>query len=272
MWKALLRKCVLLPKTLNKNKIMNELKFSESEIPYEELANFGLSQEMIDDFPESIMNKFLSGQRTPLLPIERADFDGVVHKDFARIRLQQTEDGLHPVFLPLIAKNNLEYFTEEQKTALQNGQVLKVLLPSNNSWNYVQLDGATNATISVKTDIIDQNLSTLANKVGLSESELMELEEGKVVTKGEEGKMFSAGIDLNEETGVRSVNGDAQKWQEEKDGNVMLDKYNFGIYGCWTKDDKGMLSYVPEDEYSEEMCVAQDAAIEKAKQSRGIHM
>lgn len=72
---------------------------------------------MIDDFPESIMNKFLSGQRTPLLPIERADFDGVVHKDFARIRLQQTEDGLHPVFLPLIAKNNLEYFTEEQKTA-----------------------------------------------------------------------------------------------------------------------------------------------------------
>jgi hypothetical protein len=71
---------------------MNELKFSESEIPYEELANFGLSQEMIDDFPESIMNKFLSGQRTPLLPIERADFDGVVHKDFARIRLQQTED------------------------------------------------------------------------------------------------------------------------------------------------------------------------------------
>lgn len=149
MWKALIRKCVLLPKTLNKNKIMNELKFSESEIPYEELANFGLSQEMIDDFPESIMNKFLSGQRTPLLPIERADFDGVVHKDFARIRLQQTEDGLHPVFLPLIAKNNLEYFTEEQKTALQNGQVLKVLLPSNNSWNYVQLDGATNATISV---------------------------------------------------------------------------------------------------------------------------
>lgn len=88
MWKALIRKCVLLPKTLNKNKIMNELKFSESEIPYEELANFGLSQEMIDDFPESIMNKFLSGQRTPLLPIERADFDGVVHKDFARIRLQ----------------------------------------------------------------------------------------------------------------------------------------------------------------------------------------
>ena len=56
MWKALIRKCVLLPKTLNKNKIMNELKFSESEIPYEELANFGLSQEMIDDFPESIMN------------------------------------------------------------------------------------------------------------------------------------------------------------------------------------------------------------------------
>ena len=43
--------------------------------------------------------------------------------------------------------------------------------------------------------------------------------------------MFSAGIDWNEETGIRSVNCDAQKYQEEKDGNVMLDEYNFGSYG-----------------------------------------
>lgn len=251
---------------------MSKLKFTPNDIPYKELSNFGLTQEMVDDFPQSIMNKFLSGQRTPLLPIEKADSDGVIQKDFARIRLVETGGEVRPLFLPKMQKNELAYFTEEQKGVLRNGGVLKVLLPSNNSFNYVQLDGATNTTLSAKADIIDQNISTFASHLELSDEESNNLGLGKVVTKGEGEDVLSFGIDLNEETGIRSTNGDAQKWQEEKDSNFSLDKYNFGIYGCWRKDDQGMLSYVPEDEYSEEMCEAQDAIVEKAKQGRGVHL
>ena len=31
------------------------------------------------------------------------------------------------------------------------------------------------------------------------------------------------------------------------------DKYNFGLYGCWTMDDEGNLDYVNEANYTDEM-------------------
>lgn len=40
---------------------MNIQRIEENEIPYEELRKFGLTQEMIDDLPEPIMNKLLGG-------------------------------------------------------------------------------------------------------------------------------------------------------------------------------------------------------------------
>lgn len=251
---------------------MNIQRIEENEIPYEELGKFGLTQEMIDDLPEPIMNKLLGGMRTPLLPIEQVDEDGVIHKDFARIRLIKEGEQVHPMFLPVKNKGNLEYFTGEEKEALERGKVLKVILPSNSSWNYVQLDSSTNSIISVKSNLVDNNLSLLANNMGMDEDHILKLENGEVVTLENDNQMLSIGIDLNEETGILNVKGDAQAWQKERDGIFAFDKYNFGIYGCWTRDDKGMLSYVPEDEYTEEMCVEQDAILQKVKANRGMHI
>ena len=249
---------------------MNIQRIEENEIPYEELGKFGLTQEMIDDLPEPIMNKLLGGMRTPLLPIEQVDRYGVIHKDFARIRLVKEGEQVHPLFLPVKNQGNLEYFTGEQQEALKNGKILKVILPSNNSWNYVQLDKATNSIISVKSNLVDYNLSLLADNMVMNQDHIQELENGEVVTLEKDDQKLSVGIDLNEETGILSVNGDAQAWQKERDGILAFDKYNFGIYGCWTRDDKGMLSYVPEDEYTEEMCVEQDAILPKVKAGRGM--
>ncbi len=251
---------------------MNIQRIEENEIPYEELGKFGLTQEMIDDLPEPIMNKLLGGMRTPLLPIEQVDGDGVIHKDFARIRLVKEGEQVHPMFLPVKNQGNLEYFTGEQKEALKNGKVLKVILPSNNSWNYVQLDSATNSIISVMSNLVDNNLSLLAHNMGMDENYIQELENGKDVTLEKDDQKLSVGLDLNEETGILSVNGDAQTWQKERDGILAFDKYNFGIYGCWTRDDKGMLSYVPEEEYTEEMCEEQDAILQKVKAGKGMHV
>lgn len=251
---------------------MEKTKISENEIPYEELAGFGLTQEMIDDFPEKVMDKFLSGQRTPLLPIERADQDGVIHKDYARVRLVQTEEGIHPVFLPLMAKNELASFSEVQKNSLRDGEVLRVVLRTNNSWNYVQLDEATNSIISVKADIIDQNLSILSDKLGLQVQQVKALQDGAVLSMGKDGKELSVGIDLNEETGIRSMDCSKEEWLEQRNEGGQLEKYSFGIYGCWTKGDDGKLSYVPEEKYTDEMVHAQEELVAKARQNKGVHM
>ena len=42
---------------------------TERDIPYEILEQHGLTHEMIDDLPQSVMNKLLHGEFTPLLPI-----------------------------------------------------------------------------------------------------------------------------------------------------------------------------------------------------------
>lgn len=175
---------------------MNIQRIEENEIPYEELGKFGLTQEMIDDLPEPIMNKLLGGMRTPLLPIEQVDGDGVIHKDFARIRLIKEGEQVHPMFLPVKNQCNLEYFTGEEKEALERGKVLKVILPSNNSWNYVQLDSATNSIISVKSNLVDNNLSLLANNMGMDEDHILKLENGEVVTLENDDQKLSIGLTL----------------------------------------------------------------------------
>lgn len=81
---------------------------------------------MIDDLPEPIMNKLLGGMRTPLLPINQVDGDGVIHKDFARIRLIKEDEQVHPMFLPVKNQGNLEYFSGKQKEALERVRFSKL--------------------------------------------------------------------------------------------------------------------------------------------------
>ena len=42
-------------------------KFDESEIPFEALGKFGITQQMIDDLPEQVMLLLTTGQYTPVM-------------------------------------------------------------------------------------------------------------------------------------------------------------------------------------------------------------
>ena len=57
---------------------------------------------------------------------------------------------------------------------------------------------------------IMNNLSLLANNMGIDQGHIQELENGEVVTLEKDDQKLSIRIDLNEETGILSVNGDAQ--------------------------------------------------------------
>lgn len=45
--------------------------------------------------------------------------------------------------------------------------------------------------------------------------------------------------------------GNEQVWRRE--AKREWDKYNFGIFGCWTMDENGNLDYIHEEDYSEEI-------------------
>lgn len=55
---------------MNSMNIDNRI-FSMGDIPYDILQGYGISQEMIDDLPEDVLNDLLSGRRTPPMPVTR---------------------------------------------------------------------------------------------------------------------------------------------------------------------------------------------------------
>ena len=85
---------------------MNVNKFNNSEIPYQVLATFGLTKNMIDDLPMDVISQILAGQRSPVLPVEVEGENGQKVRSRARFSLVQSEDGhadvmFHPVFEPI---------------------------------------------------------------------------------------------------------------------------------------------------------------------------
>ena len=88
----------------------------------------------------------------------------------------------------------------------------------------------------MKSNLVDNNPSLLANNMGIDQDHIQELENGEVVTLEKDDQMLSIGIDLNEETGILSVNGDGQAWQKERDGILAFDKYNF--WYIWLLDER----------------------------------
>lgn len=55
---------------------MNRYKFSEEEVPYGILEQFGLRREMIGDLPVDVLQAIHSGHRSPILPIHVDDSEG----------------------------------------------------------------------------------------------------------------------------------------------------------------------------------------------------
>lgn len=233
---------------MTKTSIMSRLeRFKEQEIPYEDLAKFGLTQEMIDDLPQSVMTRLLSSRETPLLPLTTKTEDGESVVSYARLSLLRTKDGtVNVAFIPRWESNELSEYTAEQQKMLKEGMVMA------KDGCYIQFDDTIQQVISVPTDIIRQNLNILCTEVPIGRADYARLVNGEVVQLNGQQNPFSIGIDLNDDMGIRISNGSRMAWKEETQVE-RLPKYNFGIYGCWMADDFGNLSYVPEDSYTREM-------------------
>lgn len=227
--------------------------FSEEDIPYGILKQYGLTQEMIDDLPENIMRHLLMGRATPMLPIKITDKEGVMGTTNARICLVNKEDGTIDVkFIPEWRQKELGEFEEEQQRQLILG---KVILHENEDKGmcYVQYDSATHLTMTVPVSIVQHNIELLTDGCKLTNKEIKDITNGEITEKTLNGEIISIGIDLNDSVCCRICKGDKRTWKEEAK-SINVPKYNFGIYGCWVNDlINNSLSYVPEDEYTEEM-------------------
>jgi len=234
---------------------MTETKYNESQIPYNVLDRFGLTEQMITDLPSTVLHDILDGHRSPVLPVTTTDEEGNKISSRTRFALVQQEDGqLDVMFYPQMQRENLERFSPDNQERLLAGHAVqdKYTRPNRETISaFLQLDNGTKQVIIVPTEVIGRNLDLLQREYKLSNAELSCLKNGEPLTVIDNDDEMTMGIDLKSRTGIRFSLGDAQKWKQQE--NQVWEKYNFGLYGCWKSDDEGNLSYTPEEDYDEEM-------------------
>lgn len=243
---------------------MEEYKaFKEEEIPYGILSQFGLTQEMIGDLPVSVTDAILDGRLSPVLPIHVTDDNGNTISSRTRFKLCRKEDGgVDVLFYPQLQLCEIELYDEQQQEALRDGKAIVAQSPDDGRTKcFVQIDMDTNQVMYVPTPVIGRNLRSLMDCFHLTSAEIQMIQDGEPVTFMEDDEMVTAGIDLNERHGIRMMTGDTARWRSLQ-GN-MPGKYNFGIFGCWVRDDDGMLNYVKEEDYDETLLKAQQEAISR---------
>lgn len=233
--------------------------FSEQEIPYGKLQEYGLTHNMIEDLPQTALKQLLAGKPTPVLPIFTENQDGQKERSLARITLKRMEDGTVDIWLaPRWDFRDLKEYTESQQRNLQDGKVLIVDTPDKGLC-FSQYDDVTNQVMSVPIGLIRQNLGILEREYNLPTKVAEDAAKCKIAEFDNDGTIATIGIDLEEPSGIRFAKGNAIVWEQEAHAD-RLPKYNFGIYGCWIADDNNCLSYVTEADYTEEIYAEQRRA------------
>lgn len=255
---------------------MNVNKINNSEIPYYVLETFGLTRNMIDDLPMDVLSKILSGQRSPVLPVEVEGGNGEKVCSKARFSLVYAEDGkidvvFHPVFEPIgekicmvtrdmaTGKEQLKImdtravYSDAVMEGLKAGRVVMDYITAGDGRkvkSFLQLDPETNEVLAVPTAVIGRNLQTLVGEFGLTVAETNCIQNGEILTIAQDEEQVSVGLDLNSATGLRFEKGDEKRWKEG--GVRQWNKYSVGVFGCWMMENDD-LSYIPEEEYTEEI-------------------
>lgn len=234
---------------------MKMLKFQNEQLPYGILAKFGLTQEMIEDLPQRVLEDIYDGRRSPVLPISVRNSDGEEILARTRFAFVRREDGeTDVVFFPQLKKSQLDRFLPEERKALQANRAIIATVTTAEGRQvqaFHQIDAGTNQILYVPTPVIGRNLELVANEMKLTPAELACLQKGLPITLMDGDSMYTVGIDLNERTGIRLVEGDERKWREEQRKDI--GPYTFGVNGCWMTDGEGNLDYIPEESYTEEL-------------------
>ena len=108
---------------------MNIPMFSEQDIPYNILNQFGLTEEMITDLPEHSLRAIYAGQRSPVLPITVEGENGESVSCRTRFCLiRNEEDEVDMVFIPQLIESDLSSFSPEKQEILKKGLAVTDLM------------------------------------------------------------------------------------------------------------------------------------------------
>lgn len=156
--------------------------------------------------------------------------------------MRNEEDKVDVIFIPQLIETDLTQFPEDKQKLLEAGHAIIEPMTTSEGREVMafhQIDFETGQVLSVPTPVIGRNLQLICDHFHLSNAELSCLSNGKPLTVSIDDEPVTMGIDLDDLTGIRVSKGDEQQWRSQP--KKEWEKYNFGIYGCWTMDENGKI-------------------------------
>ena len=245
-------------------------RYNESMINWEELKNFGLSREYLQE--RGLLDQMLRGYKTnQVVPISM-NFGSAVLRTDARLSFQQTAGGQIALGIHGIRQKpelDRPYFghifsEEDKKNLLETGNMGRVVELKGRNGEYipsfVSIDKLTNEVVAMRAE--NAFIPREIKGVQLTEQEQNDLREGKkVFIEGmisNSGKEFDAQIQINaERRGVEFIFENDKLFNRQSLGGVELTKQqiedlNMGkaifVEGMERKDGEIFSSYVKLDE------------------------
>ena len=247
-----------------------QYRYNESMINWEQLKNFGLSREELQE--RGLLDQMLKGYKTnQVVPISM-NFGSAVLRTDARLSFQQTAGGQIALGIHGIRQKpelDRPYFghifsEEDKKNLLETGNMGRVVELKGRNGEYipsfVSIDKLTNEVVAMRAE--NAFIPREIKGVQLTEQEQNDLREGKkVFIEGmisNSGKEFDAHIQINaERRGVEFIFENDKLFNRQSLGGVELTKQqiedlNMGkaifVEGMERKDGEIFSSYVKLDE------------------------
>ena len=245
-------------------------RYNESMINWEELKNFGLSREYLQE--RGLLDQMLRGYKTTQVVPISMNFGSAVLRTDARLSFQQTAGGQIALGIHGIRQKpelDRPYFghifsEEDKKNLLETGNMGRVVELKGRNGEYipsfVSIDKLTNEVVAMRAE--NAFIPREIKGVQLTEQEQNDLREGKkVFIEGmisNSGKEFDAHIQINaERRGVEFIFENDKLFNRQSLGGVELTKQqiedlNMGkaifVEGMERKDGEIFSSYVKLDE------------------------
>ena len=211
-----------------------------NEIPVRQLAMVGLNEKMLFGLHPKELERMLCGRLSPLMA-ELKVREGKRMVTFpGKLRLVKGRDGnvdlmVYPVRKHMANDYNL---SSEQMKKLQDGKPLFVTVNKDGVEEklILQRDEQTNIVMSMRQK--DLRVPQAIGDIILGEEQKERFKEGKPIELTKENTRITVGVDLDDPTGCRVVNGDLNLWQQKK--LEEWDKRTPDAYGYWKTTENGL--------------------------------
>lgn len=213
-----------------KEDVPNNNRYDETKINWEQLADFGITKEMLDK--SGALQPMLKGFKSnDAFPVEM-NLGSVILKADARLSLRHDKDGnvvlaIHGIRQqPELEKSFFgHHFTEQDKNNLLNTGNMGRLAETKDyrtgetSLCYISLDKVTNELVSMKAQYV--KIPDEVKGVQLNDEQKQQLREGKAIhldgMNAKSGKTFSSYVQINaDKRSIEFLFDNAPKQQQEK--------------------------------------------------------